>query len=236
MGTQQPRSATSSSTMGCVGCTAVSGRPSSAIFRRGPSTSPCMTGSRPASANCPWASMRPRSQSQNGSILRPPRRATSPSCASTRGPSTSSPPWSPVRPAPSAPIRSGLSRRASWCAVFFFLPPFLLCHVCHTHSHPLFVSQLVIISYFAGPIAIRRNHVTRRDIVTRSMPPSPSTAARASAPFTAGCCPASWASPTSPCSFRSTRGSRSSRVRTPLLSARDEIDRLRIHPPLSRTT
>ena len=46
------------------------------------------------------------------------------------------------------------------------------------------------------------------------MPPSPSTAARASAPFTAGSCRASWASPTSQCSSRSTRGSRSSLVRT----------------------
>ena len=117
---KQPPSATSSSTMGCVGSTAVSVRPSSAIFRRGPSTSPCMTGSRPASAKCPWASIR-RSQSQNGSTLRLPRRAISPSCASTRGPSTSSPPWSLVRPAPSAPIRFGSSKRALWCVAAVFL-------------------------------------------------------------------------------------------------------------------
>ena len=122
--TKQQRFATSSSTMGCVGCTAVSGRPSSAIFRRGPSTSPCMTGSRPASEKCPWGSIRQRSSQQqsrrprrlqNGSTPHRPQRAISPSCASIRGPSTFCPPWSRARPAPSAPIRSGSSKRASWC-------------------------------------------------------------------------------------------------------------------------
>jgi hypothetical protein len=54
---EQPLSAISSCTMVCVDFTAVSGRPSSAIFRRGPSTSPCMTGSKPASVNCHWASI-----------------------------------------------------------------------------------------------------------------------------------------------------------------------------------
>jgi hypothetical protein len=149
---KQQRFATSSSTMGCVGCTAVSGRPSSAIFRRGPSTSPCMTGSRPASEKCPWASIRqrssqqqsPRHRPQNGSIPHRPRKAISPSCASIRGPSTSCPPWSRARPAPSAPIRSGSSKRASWCVIIPFIP------------YPP-----------ANRDSTRHNHVTRRDIVTR---------------------------------------------------------------------
>ena len=47
--------AISSCTMDSEVCTAVLGRPSSAIFRRGPSTSPCMTESRPALVNCLWA-------------------------------------------------------------------------------------------------------------------------------------------------------------------------------------
>jgi hypothetical protein len=150
---KQPLSATSSSTMGCVGCTAVSVRPSSAIFRRGPSTSPCMTGSRPASAKCPWASIR-RSQSQNGSTLRPPRRAISPSCVSTRGPSTSSPPWSPARPAPSAPIRSGSSKRASWCVL-----PFLIVWRIFELHVTLFVSPLCDLIYIS-PAQSRLDAIT----------------------------------------------------------------------------
>ena len=51
----QGPSATSYCTMAFGGYTADSGRPSSVIFRRGPYTSPCMTGSKPGSANCLWA-------------------------------------------------------------------------------------------------------------------------------------------------------------------------------------
>ena len=114
---EQPLFATSSCTMVCVDFTAVSARPSSGIFRRGLSTSPCMTGSKPASANCHWASIR-WSQSQNGSIRHRPPRVISRSYASIRGPFTFSRPWPPARPAPSVPIRSGSSKRASWCVLF----------------------------------------------------------------------------------------------------------------------
>ena len=116
---EQPLFVTSSYTMVCVDFTAVSGRPSSAIFRRGPSTSPCMTGSKPASANCHWASTR-WPQSQNGSIPRRPLKVISRSYASIRGPFIFSQPWPPARPAQSVPIRSGSSKRASWYV--FFIP------------------------------------------------------------------------------------------------------------------
>jgi hypothetical protein len=147
--------AASSCTMVCADFTAVSGRPSSAIFRRGPSTSPCMTGSKPASANCHWASIR-WSQSPNGSIPHRPPRAISRSYASIRGPFTFSQPWPPARPALSVPIRSGSSKRASWCV--FFTPGFTASPV-SPPSVPL----------DGSPIndELRRNHVTRGDIVTR---------------------------------------------------------------------
>ena len=127
---EQPLFAALSSTMVCVDFTAVSGRPSSAIFQHGPSTLPCMTGSKPASENCHWASIR-LSQSQNGFIPRRPPKAISRSCASIRGPFTFSRPWPPVRPALSVPIRSGSSRHVSWCvfltagftALLFVSPP-----------------------------------------------------------------------------------------------------------------
>jgi hypothetical protein len=121
---EQPPFATSFITMVCVACTAVSGRPSSAIFQRGPSTSPCMTGSKPASANCHWASI-PRWQSQSGSIPHRPPRVISRSYVNIRGPSTFSRPWSPARPALSVPIRSGSLKRALWCVCFlsFHSPP-----------------------------------------------------------------------------------------------------------------
>lgn len=117
---EQPHFATSSCTMVCVDFTAVSGRLSSAIFRRGQSTSPCMTGSKPASANCHWASIR-WSQSRSDSIPRRLPKVISRSCASIRGLFTFYQPWLPARPAPSVPIRSGSSKRASWCG-FFSLP------------------------------------------------------------------------------------------------------------------
>ena len=84
----QGPSATSYCTMVFGGYTADSGRPSSVTFRRGPSTLPCMTGSRPTSANRLWASTR-RSPRLNDSILRRLRRAISLSSASTRGHFTS---------------------------------------------------------------------------------------------------------------------------------------------------
>lgn len=118
---EQPLFAASSCTMVCVVFTAVLARPSSAIFRRGPSTSPCMTGSKPASANCHWASIR-WPQSQNGSIPHRPPKVISRSYASIRGPFTFFRPWPPARPALYVPIRSGSSKRASWCV--FFTPGF----------------------------------------------------------------------------------------------------------------
>ena len=109
----QGPSATSYCTTVFGAYTADSGRPSSVISRRGPSTLPCMTGSRPSSANRLWASTR-RPQRLNGSILRRPRRVISPSSASTRGHFTSYRPCQPAQPARSAPIRYGSSKRASW--------------------------------------------------------------------------------------------------------------------------